>query len=287
MYPPESNALLFRTIIKVEAIGRIGAVQFKGQRDILGRSTKQRICRLRIGLASSLLRVCRFLLRVRSSGISLADYPPRRYRSFNDFFTRTILPEKRPVDPRPEILVAPCDGRLTVYPVKEDSRFTVKGVPYTLPQLLRDPALAGSGGTLLLFRLSVSDYHRYIWSLDGIPEAYTRIPGVYHTVHPTAAAARAIYRENTREYSLQHTDRFGDVAVMEVGALLVGRIENHPLSGRVARGQEKGFFAYGGSTILMLLEPGRVKVDQDLLDRSRRDQETPVRLGQAIGRARD
>ena len=74
---------------------------------------------------------------------------------------------------------------------------------------------------------------------------------------------------------------------MEVGALLVGRIENHPLSGRVTRGQEKGFFAYGGSTILMLLEPGRVKVDQDLLDRSRRDQETPVRLGQAIGRARD
>ena len=65
----EGNALLFRTIIKVEAIGRIGAVQFKGQRDILGRSTKQRICRLRIGLASSLLRVCRFLLRVRSSGI--------------------------------------------------------------------------------------------------------------------------------------------------------------------------------------------------------------------------
>ena len=164
-----------------------------------------------------------------------------------------------------------------------------KGVPYTLPQLLRDPALAGrfSGGTLLLFRLSVSDYHRSIWSLDGIPEAYTRIPGVYHTVHPTAAAARAIYRENTREYSLQHTDRFGDVAVMEVGALLVGRIENHPLSGRVARGQEKGFFAYGGSTILMLLEPGRVEMDQDLLDRSVRDQETPVRLGQTIGRARD
>ena len=226
---------------------------------------------------------------VRSSGITLADYPRRRYRSFNDFFTRTILPEKRPVDPRPEILVAPCDGRLTVYPVKEDSRFTVKGVPYTLPQLLRDPALAGrfSGGTLLLFRLSISDYHRYIWSLDGIPEAYTRIPGVYHTVHPTAAAARAIYRENTREYSLQHTDRFGDVAVMEVGALLVGRIENHPLSGRVARGQEKGFFAYGGSTILMLLEPGRVEMDQDLLDRSVRDQETPVRLGQTIGRARD
>ena len=232
----------------------------------------------------------RLLIRpfVRSNCIPLSDYPPRRYRSFNDFFTRTILPEKRPVDRRAQVLVAPCDGRLTVYPIAEDSRFTVKGVSYTLPQLLRDPALAGrfSGGTLLLFRLSVSDYHRYIWSLDGVPEAYIRIPGVYHTVHPTAAAARAIYRENTREYTLQHTDRFGDVAVMEVGALLVGRIENHPLSGRVARGQEKGFFAYGGSTILMLLEPGRVEMDQDLLDRSVRDQETPVRLGQAIGPAR-
>ena len=233
-------------------------------------------------------RVSCLLIRpfVRSSGIRLKDYPRRPYRSFNDFFTRTILPEKRPVDRRPDVLAAPCDGKLTVYTITENKRFRIKGVEYTLEQLLRDTELAGrfNGGSLLLFRLSVSDYHRYIWNLDGIPGESARIPGVYHTVHPTAAASKAIYRENTREYVVEHTEDFGDVLIMEVGAMLVGRIENHPMPDKVFRGQEKGFFSYGGSTILLLLEPGRVTMAQKLLDRSRNELETPVKMGQAIGR---
>ena len=232
-------------------------------------------------------RASRLLIRpfVRSSGIRLHDYPRRSYRSFNDFFTRSILPGKRPVDSRPEVLAAPCDGKLTVYTIAENKSFLIKGVEYTLDQLLRDKELAGrfNGGSLLLFRLSVSDYHRYIWSLDGIPGEAVRIPGVYHTVHPAAAASEAIYRENTREYVVEHTADFGDVLIMEVGAMLVGRIENHAMPDKVFRGQEKGFFSYGGSTILMLLEPGRVAMAQKLVERSRKERETPVKLGQAIG----
>lgn len=99
------------------------------------------------------------------------DYPEKRYHSFNDFFTRTILPERRPVDPVPEHLVAPCDSKLTLVSLKEDASFQIKGVSYTAETLLRSSELARqfAGGTLLIFRLTVDDYHHYLYPLDGTP----------------------------------------------------------------------------------------------------------------------
>lgn len=222
---------------------------------------------------------------IRKNHICMDDFEQRRFRSFNDFFTRRVLPGKRPVDDAPGHLIAPCDSKLMVYDIRPDSRFRVKGTEYTLEGLLQSKELAETflGGTLLLFRLTVGDYHRYTYIDSGFVTGSTRIPGVFHTVNPAAASRCPIYRENTREYSLLESLRFGTVLQMEVGAAMVGRIVNAPGSRNVRRGEEKGRFEFGGSTVIVLLQKGRAILDADLLRNTAQDAETVVRLGERIG----
>lgn len=222
---------------------------------------------------------------IRKNHIRMDDFEQRRFRSFNDFFTRRVLPGKRPVDDAPGHLIAPCDSKLTVYDIRPDSRFRVKGTEYTLEGLLQSKELAETflGGTLLLFRLTVGDYHRYTYIDSGFVTGSTRIPGVFHTVNPAAASRCPIYRENTREYSLLESLRFGTVLQMEVGAAMVGRIVNAPGSRNVRRGEEKGRFEFGGSTVIVLLQKGRAILDADLLRNTAQEAETVVRLGERIG----
>ena len=221
---------------------------------------------------------------IRRNRISMEDYPEQRYASFNDFFTRSILPGKRPVDLDPAHLVAPCDSKLTVIPLTEDVSFSIKGVPYTAQSLLRSEELARqfSGGYLLLFRLTVDDYHHYIYPVDGYEGAAAVIPGVFHTVNPYAAGQCAIYRENTRCYTCTRS-ACGTVLQMEVGALMVGKIRNHRCSGPVQRGQEKGLFEFGGSTVVLMLERDRLLPDADLIRNSEAGEETIVKMGEKIG----
>lgn len=221
---------------------------------------------------------------IRRNHISMEDYPEQQYTSFNDFFTRSILPEKRPVDLDPAHLVAPCDSKLTVIPLTEDAGFSIKGVSYTAQSLLRSEELARqfSGGYLLLFRLTVDDYHHYIYPVDGDEGAAVVIPGVFHTVNPYAAGQRAIYRENTRSYTCTQA-ACGTVLQMEVGALMVGKIRNHRCSGPVQRGQEKGLFEFGGSTVVLMLEHDRLLPDADLTKNSDTGEETIVKMGEKIG----
>lgn len=222
---------------------------------------------------------------IRKNHLDLSDYPERKYRSFNDFFTRTILPGKRLLSPDTANLIAPCDGKVTVFPLKEDSRFTVKGCEYTLESLLRSVCLSNrfSGGWGVLLRLTVDDYHRYVYPVSGRKSGNVPIPGVFHTVNPRAAAARAIYRENTREYTLIDTQRHGTVLMMEIGAMLVGRIKNLHGAAEVVRGEEKGYFEFGGSSVILLLEKGHFHPDEDLLVYSAAGEETVVRQGESLG----
>lgn len=223
---------------------------------------------------------------VRSHGINMAEYRPKKYRSYNDFFTRRILPEARRVERAPEVLVSPCDGRLSVYKIEDDSSFFIKHTPYTTESLLRDPELASAyaGGYLWVFRLCVENYHRYIYADGGRVTGRARIPGVLHTVNPVANDQFPIYKENTREYCVLDSDNFGEMIQMEVGALLVGKIENHDRGSLVRRGWEKGKFAFGGSTIILMTRPEAVTPDRDILEHSGRGIETLVRLGEGVGR---
>ena len=139
-----------------------------------------------------------------------------------------------------------------------------------------------------MFRLCVEDYHRYIYVDDGRVGETVRIPGVLHTVNPVANDKFPIYKENTREYSLLSSDHFGTILQMEVGAMMVGKIQNRHVRGdRVYRGQEKGNFAFGGSTVILMTSQGAVDPDKDILVNSMRGIETKVKLGERVGTSAD
>lgn len=223
---------------------------------------------------------------VRAGHIDLSDCRKQEFSSFNDFFTRELVPEARPVCLEKDAWISPCDARLSVWPVTGEGRFRIKQTEYTVESLLRNEKLARRylGGTLWLYRLCVDDYHRYIYPEGGTKSVNICIPGIFHTVNPVANDQYPIYKENTREYCLIQTERFGTVLMMEVGAMLVGKIENrHPDQRTVERGQEKGNFAFGGSTIVLLTQKGYVMPDEIFVENTKRGLETRVKLGQRVG----
>lgn len=222
---------------------------------------------------------------VRKQGIRLCEYEPKRYRSYNDFFTRRIRPACRPIDAAVEHLISPCDGKLSVFPIRSGSVFTVKQTAYTVGSLLQDEALGEQfeGGVCVLLRLTVDDYHRYCYIDDGYQGENHWISGCLHTVNPAAVEQVPVYKENSRCYCVMETKRFGSVVQVEVGAMMVGRIQNPQECCAIVRGQEKGYFAFGGSSVLLLFEKGRVRLDADLWENTKRGYETVVKQGSRIG----
>lgn len=215
------------------------------------------------------------------------DYEQVKYRSFNDFFTRRIKPERRPFCTDPAALVSPCDARVSVYRISDDSRFSVKGFDYTAAALLGDEALAAEyagGGTIAVFRLTVTDYHRYFYIDDGQIAAYKFIKGRLHTVQPVALGRRRVFTENCRAVTVIDTARFGRIAQVEVGALMVGKIVNHQTQGACTFGQEKGYFKFGGSTVCLLFPKDSVELDEELWQNTAQGKETQVKCGERIGR---
>lgn len=222
---------------------------------------------------------------IKKNAIDMSQYEDRKYLSFNDFFTRRVKDGARVIDYNKKHLISPCDSKLCVYPITEDSRFTVKNTKYTLASLIRDEELANRyiGGQFLLFRLTVGDYHRYGYPDDGQKSDSIRINGVFHTVNPVANDKYPIYRENTREFTCIKSKIFGDILMIEVGATMVGRIVNEKGVGDVNRGEEKGRFEFGGSTVILCLEKDRVVIDGDIIDNTKNNIETVVKYGEKIG----
>ena len=224
----------------------------------------------------------------KKNGINMADYLPLSYGCFNDFFCRPIRKELRPIADDPAAFIAPCDGLLSAYPITEGLVLPVKQSQYTIPELLgNDPAAEKfRDGLCLVFRLCVQHYHRYDYFDAGRILKKRFLPGELHTVRPIALAALPVFTRNCREYTVMETERFGTAAQIEVGAMLVGRVENYKGAGvAFRRGEEKGRFLYGGSTVVLLLEKGRVKLDEALFENTARGLETPVQLHEVLGKA--
>ncbi len=228
-------------------------------------------------------RLSRFMIKpfVRKNGIDLSQTAQTEYVSFNAFFTRRLKEGARPVWAEANALISPCDGLLSVYSIDDKSAFTIKGQAYTLKTLLEDDAAARQfyGGTCLVFRLTPAHYHRYIFPADGTIIKSRHINGAYHTVRPEALENVPVFKTNTREYVYVQTPLFGHMIQMEVGATLVGRIVNAKTGGAFRKGEEKGYFEFGGSTIVLLFEKDALYVDA----RFAGDAETDVCAGERIG----
>ena len=221
---------------------------------------------------------------IQNHHIDMSQYEKQDYRCYNDFFTRQIKKEARPICHDHYALIAPADSKLTYYRIGEDTKLWIKDTMYSLSDLLGNNELAQQydGGTCLVFRLSVDDYHRYCFIDDGSKEEDVYIKGVFHTVNPIANDYYPIYKQNSRSYSLLHTLHFDDVIYMEVGAMMVGKIVNHSLDS-FCRGDEKGYFEFGGSTIVVLLKKDIVEIDEDIVSHSLHHDETRVLMGEKIG----
>ena len=223
---------------------------------------------------------------IKKSGIDTSDYEMDGFTCFNDCFCRRVKPGKRPVEQAPDRMISPCDGLLSVWPIEEGVVIPVKQSRYTVEGMLRDRKLAERyrGGLCLVYRLCVDNYHRYGYVESGRKSKNRFISGVLHTVQPIALEQGPVFMENCREYTCIKTKNFGILTQMEVGAMLVGKISNHePGTAEVKRGEEKGTFLYGGSTIIVLVEKGKVRIDPQILEASAKGEETPVLYGQAVG----
>lgn len=223
---------------------------------------------------------------VKKNHIDLSIYEKQEFDSYNAFFTRKIKAEQRPINDQKNVLISPSDGKVTAYPITQKGRFWIKHTQYTAAQLLKDERLAERymGGWIYVIRLTVDDYHRYCYVADGRKSRQRKIRGVLHTVNPVANDYYPIYKMNSREYCLLKTKEFGTILLMEVGALMVGKINNHEEdSAQVKRGDEKGMFEFGGSTIVVMTEPGMTEPDKDIIQNTKVQAETLIKMGEPIG----
>lgn len=228
---------------------------------------------------------------VRKLGVDLEDVttPLEDFSSFYDFFIRDIDLSRRPFAPDPEICAAPVDGRILAYAdVATDRTFQIKRAVFNLRGFLKDDDLTVrfAGGTLIISRLGLADYHYVHFPFSGIPRRSVSIPGMYHASGPYSLRRLIpLYRDNHRMVTLIDSDHFGGAVMVEIGALGVGSIRQlfQPDS-FAAKGAKKARFELGGSTVALLFEKGKIEIDPDLLAHTAEGIETYVRLGNSIGR---
>ena len=230
-------------------------------------------------------RLSKFIvpIYVKKHKINLSEYKNRSFNSFNEFFIREKTNVK--IDRSPLNLISPCDGYLSIYRIKSDNRYKIKNTEYSVGELLNNEALAEKyvNGLCFVFRLAPDNYHRYLYIDDGIKSKNYTVKGVLHCVRPVAASKYPVYIQNSREYTVLNTVHFGTVVQMEVGALLVGKIHNHRFDGEFFKGQEKGYFEFGGSTIILLFEQNAVTPDKNIIGNTLKNTETVVKAGEKIG----
>ena len=140
------------------------------------------------------------------------------------------------------------------------------------------------GGAMAIIRLAPVDYHRYHFPVSGIASKNTKIKGAYYSVSPLALRQRMrIFCENKREYSIVDSHNYGQVLICDVGATLTGSIiQTYEANSTVQKGDEKGYFAFGGSTLIILFEQGKIQFDQDLIENTKGGCETTIKMGEQI-----
>ena len=220
--------------------------------------------------------------------IDMSIAQKQEFDSFNDFFTRKLKDDARPVDTSANVVVSPADGKIMAYADISNSDFIIKGYRFDVFSFLNNPDLAQKyhDGAMFVIRLAPPDYHRFHFPVSGYLSANKKIEGFYYSVNPIALRKKAeIFLQNKREYTIISNSVFGDVVMAEVGATMVGSIVQTFEGNFAQKGEEKGYFEFGGSTIVLLFEKGEIQIDEDLLHNTAKGYETTVLMGERIGKA--
>jgi len=226
---------------------------------------------------------------IKKFNIDMCEFEELAYRSFNDFFVRKFKSGKRFFEKDVARMPAFAEGKYLAFErVSPEQSFPVKGKWITADSLMADPKKSRpfKDGPLLLARLCPTDYHRFHFVDSGTVIDSYRLPGALHSVHPWALSKKGdIFCSNKRAITIQQTDHFGRIAYIEIGAMTVGKIvQHHRVGDVVTRGEEKGYFSYGGSTIVLLGEKGKWVPEQSICQYTRKGLESLVRLGSPIAR---
>lgn len=216
--------------------------------------------------------------------VDSSEFLEPSFSSFNDFFIRKLKSEARPISSSAAII--PADGRFRFYDkITTGMQLFVKDQPFNLERLFQNDGLAKRyyGGSLVLARLCPSDYHRFHFPIDCIPSEPRLINGPLFSVNPFAVKKNLSYlMENKRKLTLLKSDVFGEVAYFAVGATTCGSIvETFTPRKPVKKGEERGYFEFGGSALILLFEPGKILFSSDLLGQV--DLEIRCLLGQEMG----
>lgn len=205
--------------------------------------------------------------------------------SFNDFFYRKLKSEARPIENH---FVSPGDGRVLAFKnVSDVNQFYIKGRKFTLSEFLDDKQIENQfeNGSMIILRLAPNDYHRFHFPTDGIPSEIKKINGNYFSVSPYALKSNftKVFCENKREICVLKTQQYDKIALIPIGATMVGSIvETFEPNQPVKKGDEMGYFAFGGSTVVVLAQENCIKIDADILENTRNKMETFVKMGQKI-----
>ncbi len=242
----------------------------------------------RMDTLASQSKVAPFITRYKVDAGEFAD-ASHSYRTFNEFFYRKLKPAARPIDPDPDSAVFPADGRhFGFQDVSQLEGIFVKGAVFDLRKLLKDDELASRfrDGAMVLSRLCPVDYHRFHFPVSGVPGAPRLIDGPLFSVNPIALRQNIhIFTENKRAITRIESNEFGTVVMLEVGATCVGSFEYTFEPGEpVAKGTEKGFFKFGGSSTVTLFERDRIELAEDLITSSRQGLELYARMGDRLGK---
>ncbi len=222
---------------------------------------------------------------VEEYGIDLGIARKDTFTSFNDFFTRELRPGARSINSDTNVITSPADCKILAYEDISNMDFMVKGYRFDVYSFLQDTMLAAKyeDGDLLIARLCPADYHRFHFPVSGRVSEPVRIEGDLYSVNPIALRkVIEIFCLNKREYVTIATAQFGDVIMGEVGATMVGSIIQTYTGNTAVKGQEKGYFKFGGSTVILLFEPRKVRIDEDLLRNTLQQLETEVKVGERV-----
>lgn len=219
---------------------------------------------------------------IKKYNIKIGEYENRKYLSFNDFFKRNIKKSSRIIG---DDFISPCDGKLLVFKINDDSKFNIKDHEYSINDLVqKNISNEYKNGLCLIFRLEANNFHHYCFIDNGTKDSDIFISGKLHTVQDVALNKYYIYKENARECTILHTLNYDDVLEIEIGALMVGRITNDKSITKFSKGMEKGYFEFGGSTIVLLVKNNIIEVDKDILENSNNNIETIVKYGENIAK---
>ncbi len=240
----------------------------------------------RMNKPSSVSKIAPF---IRKYHIRMSDFQKKKYTSFNDFFIRQLKPGARKIDTGANVVVSPGDGKILAYQNVGRQDFIVKGYRFNLHSFLKNDSLAQvyAGGSLVLLRLCPADYHRFHYPVGGALSPVVKIEGDYYSVNPIALRQDIrIFCENKREYQIIRSKKFGPVLMAEIGATFVGSIVHTHRGARAVKGEEAGYFKFGGSSVILLFQKGRIVVNADLLTNTRNHLETAVKMGEEIAQKR-